>query len=210
MMHEIFFTETDRIAVIAPHPDDECLGASAPLLLAADRTDIYVLTDGSHGNKERSVKEELAIRKKQFEAEMEYLKPHKWYWLVVEDTKLEKHPEIANKIDFTGYTKIFLPQPDSLHPDHVAATQICCNAIRAQGSTAMCYSYEVFSPFHNPGYYIDITPLEDKKRKLIRFHEDQSEQEEIAMSLNAFRAAQTFCYPEFRYVECYDRIDIYD
>ena len=49
--------------------------------------------------------------------------------------------------------------------------------------------------------------MEDEKRKLIRFHEDQSEQEEIALALNAFRAAQMF-NPQIRYVECYDRIDV--
>ena len=75
MAEEIIFTEKDRIAVIAPHPDDECLGAAAALLRATDRTDIYVLTDGSHGCEERSIEEELAIRKRQFEAKMEYLKP---------------------------------------------------------------------------------------------------------------------------------------
>ena len=43
--------------------------------MAADRTDIYVLTDGSHGNPAKTVQEEAAIRKRQFEAEMEYVRP---------------------------------------------------------------------------------------------------------------------------------------
>ena len=49
MIRELKFTDKDSIAVIAPHPDDECLGVSAALLKAADRTDVFVLTDGSHG-----------------------------------------------------------------------------------------------------------------------------------------------------------------
>ena len=53
MSKKITFTEEDRIAIIAPHPDDECMYAAGVLLLASDRTDIFVLTDGSHGNKER-------------------------------------------------------------------------------------------------------------------------------------------------------------
>ena len=34
MRQEIRFTNEDRIAIIAPHPDDECLGAASALILA--------------------------------------------------------------------------------------------------------------------------------------------------------------------------------
>ena len=64
MRERIVFQDNDRIAVIAPHPDDECLGAGAVLLLAPERTDIFVLTDGSHGNPEKSIEEEAEIRRK--------------------------------------------------------------------------------------------------------------------------------------------------
>ena len=79
MRERIVFQDNDRIAVIAPHPDDECLGTAAVLLLAPERTDIFVLTDGSHGNPEKSIEEEAEIRRKQFEAarlEMARLRGH--------------------------------------------------------------------------------------------------------------------------------------
>ena len=101
MIHELSFSKNDRIAVIAPHPDDECLGASAPLLLVPDQTDVFVLTDGSHGNRERPFEEEAEVRKKQFEAEMEWVKPHSYTWIGVEDTKMSLHPEAVRNIDFT-------------------------------------------------------------------------------------------------------------
>ena len=208
LLNEIVFSENDRIAVIAPHPDDECLGAAAALLKATERTDIYVMTDGSHGCKEHSIEEECAVRKRYFEAEMEYLKPHAWHWLGVEDTKLKEHSEIAEEIDFTKYTKIFMPDMDSLHPDHVAAAKMCCNAIRKQGSEAECYFYEVCTPLHKTSHYIDITDVEEEKRKLIRCHGDQSKQEQIALALNAFRASQMI-YHDYKYVECYESVDVY-
>ena len=210
MRKEIRFNDNDRIAVIAPHPDDECLGASAALLMAPERTDIFVLTDGSHGYKGRSVEEEAAVRRRQFEAEMAYVRPHAWEWLGIEDTKLKEHSEVAMKIDFTPYTKIFLPWLKSMHPDHVAAARMCIDAIRRQGSAAECWSYEIFMPFYDPTHYIDITAIEKEKRRLVRFHEDQSAAHERAtLSLNAFRAAQMFSHPEYKYVECYDKIDVY-
>ena len=207
MRKEIILAKNDRIAVIAPHPDDECLGASAVLLQAPEQTDIYVLTDGSHGSAKRYVEEEATVRKAQFEAEMAYLRPHGWYWLGIEDTKLDKHGEAADQIDFTGYTKIFLPWLGSLHPDHVAAAKMCIKAIQRQKPQAECYSYEINAPFSYPSHYIDITAMEERKRRLVRFHADQAGQEQITLALNAFRAAQMLRFPQYKYVECYLRIE---
>ena len=130
MREELKFNEDDKIAIIAPHPDDECYGASSALITMPDRTDIYVLSDGSHGNKDKSIEEEAAIRRSQFDAEMDYIKPHKAVWLGYEDTTLTKHYEAADEIDFTQYTKVFLPWNESLHPDHRAACDMCCKAIQ--------------------------------------------------------------------------------
>lgn len=208
MREKIFFTKNDRIAIIAPHPDDECMFAAGVLLLAADRTDIYVLTDGSHGNKNHSIQEESIIRKKQFDTEMEYVKPHAVYWFGAEDTKLSENTEIVKKIDFSPYTKIFLPWIESLHPDHRAAASMCINEIQRQGCNAECYSGEVYKPLPLPSHYIDITSLAGEKRKLIRFHEDQKELENVVLSLNAFRAAQMLSMPECKFAECYEKIHI--
>lgn len=207
-LDKLVITEKDRIVLIAPHPDDECLGAAAVLLKVPHLTDIYVMTDGCHGSSERTVEEEMAVRRRQFEAEMEYVKPHAWYWIGVEDTKLMEHFEAADRIDFTEYTKIFLPEIGSRHPDHTAAALMCCDAIRKQHATAECYSYEVLTAFHDPTHYIDISGQEEKKRRLIRFHGDQEKQERIALSLNAYRAAQLLDY-DYEYVECYEKLDVY-
>lgn len=208
MRREIAFTEEDRIAVIAPHPDDECLGVSAALLTAADKTDIFVLTDGSHGCKTRTVEEEAAVRKAQFEAEMEYVKPHDYTWIGVEDTKMAAHPEAVRQIDFTPYSIIFIPWLESLHPDHRYAAAYCIDTIRRQKAKAACYSYEIVAPFHNPTHYIDITSIEKEKRKLIRFHEDQQGQERINLSLNAFRAAQMIKREDILYTETFLKVDV--
>ena len=185
MTEQLRLESTDSIAVIAPHPDDECLGVASALLTAPERTDVYVMTDGSRGSKERSIEEEAVVRKRQFEAEMAYVRPRKFVWLGFGDTKLGKHPEAADKIDFTQYTKVFLPWHESLHPDHRAAADMCCRAIKRQGATAECYSYEINAPFYRPTHYIDITDLAEEKRKLVRFHADQVGHENITLSLPA-------------------------
>lgn len=210
MREELIFQSDDRIAIIAPHPDDECLGASAALLKAPDRTDVFVLTDGSHGCPDRSIEEEAAVRRRQFEAEMSYVSPRHWQWLGYEDTKLSEHQDAADKIDFTVYTKIFLPWIESLHPDHRAAVQICRRAIRKQKATAECFSYEVNAPFHTPTHFSDLTGLEEEKLKLAAFHEDQAEQPPMTLALNRFRAAQMLRREDVECAECYIKIDPYD
>ena len=207
MTEELKFNENDVIAVIAPHPDDECLGASAALIMAPKQTDVYVLSDGSHGDPEKSIEEEAAIRKAQFDAEMEYVKPRKAVWLGYEDTKLAKHEEAADEIDFTQYTKVFLPWNESLHPDHRAACDICCKAMQRQKAEPECYIYEVNAPFHKPTHFIDITDIIDEKRKLIDFHKDQLEQKEMTVSLNRFRAAQLLSKTSVEYAEGYLKVN---
>ncbi len=68
MWEELKISHDDLIAVIAPHPDDECLGASFALLTVPERTDVYVLSDGSHGNSKRTVEEEASFRKASLDA----------------------------------------------------------------------------------------------------------------------------------------------
>lgn len=210
MIEELIFEKDDVIAVIAPHPDDECLGAFAALHMMPEKTDIYVLSDGSHGNPDKSIEEEALIRRRQFDAEMDYLKPRRAVWLGYEDTTLSKHYEAADQIDFTPYTKVFLPWHKSLHPDHRAACEMCCIAMQKQKAAPDCYIYEVFAPFHRPTHFFDITDSVDEKCRLIEFHEDQIIQKDSNISLNRFRAAQLFSRTAVKYAECYLKVDPYD
>ena len=207
MREELIFDSDDSIAVIAPHPDDECLCAAAPLIMAPDRTDVYVISDGSHGNAERSIEEEAIVRKRQFDAEMDYVKPRRHVWLGYEDTKLAEHYEAADEIDFTRYTKVFLPWNESPHPDHRACAYMCCEAIARQKSLADCYMYELNAPFRKPTHFCDMTGVIDEKRKLIDFHEDQIGNKEIAIALNRFRGAQLLSRPSVVYAERYLMVD---
>ncbi len=201
------FDHNDAIAVIAPHPDDECLGASSALLTVPDLTDVYVLTDGSHGSKERSFEEEARIRRAQFDAEMAFVKPRRIHWLGYEDTTLSDHPEAADSIDFTKYTKIFLPWHRSPHPDHRAASVMCCETVIRQKASCECYSYEITNPFYNPTHFVDITDIIAEKNRLIDFHQDQADQKYITISLNAYRGAIHYRSPSARYLECYLKVD---
>ena len=124
--------------------------------------------------------------------------------------RLAKHYEAADEIDFTQYTKVFLPWNESLHPDHRAACDMCCKAIQKQKATPECYIYEVNAPFHKPTHFFDITGIIDEKKKLIDLHKDQIKQKDIPLSLNRFRAAQLISRTAVEYAECYLKVDPYE
>ena len=84
---------------------------------------------------------------------------------------------------------------------------MCCRAIRRQKAQAECYIYEIGTPFYRPSHYADITQLVDEKKRLIRFHRDQLENEDINISLNLFRGAQILSNPQCKYAECYLKAD---
>lgn len=104
---------------------------------------------------------------------MSIVKPRNWFWLGIEDTKVSDNPDFATQIDFTRYTKVFLPWGKSLHPDHRATYESCLSQIKQQNANkAEYYMYEVCAPFRNPRYYIDITDVLDRKHELIRCHKE--------------------------------------
>lgn len=206
----IVIDSEDKIAIIAPHPDDECIGVGGILSLYPELCDVFVLTDGRYGGKGKKPEVEKKIRKKQFENEMNYAKVVCFRWLGYEDGDLLNHKECLSDIDFSVYTKIFLPWGDDNHTDHTAAYMFAIERLREQNIIlAEIYQYEVHVPFHDVTHYLDITDVMDYKKKLIRFHEDQIscvDYDEIVTSLNKYRACQ--CNHPNKYYEAYLRVDI--
>lgn len=56
----------DKILILAPHPDDECIGAGGILALFPELCNVIVLTDGRQGQGMISPEIEKEIRKKSF------------------------------------------------------------------------------------------------------------------------------------------------
>ena len=55
----------DKILIIAPHPDDECIGCGGLLSLYPEKCSVVVMTDGSQGNINVDPEQEAIIRKNQ-------------------------------------------------------------------------------------------------------------------------------------------------
>ena len=201
---------SDSILVVAPHPDDECIGAGGVLSLYPELCDIIVLSDGCHGAQGVSQTEERKIRRQQFEDEMQHLKPRSYQWMGYEDGTLMEHPEILNAFDFSSYTKIFLPWYDDNHLDHTATYMYAIQrVIQQRHIQTEIYQYEVHVPFHDVTHFLDITDVIDTKRRLIQFHRDQIKllpYDMMSMALGKYRACQAG-FTE-GYIEAYLAVDI--
>ena len=200
----------DKIVIIAPHPDDECIGAGGLLALYPELCDVIVLTDGRQGQKKVNPNIEKEIRKKEFEEEMDYLKVPTYKMLGYEDGALTKHMDCLNNFDFSIYTKIFLPWGDDNHPDHTAAYLSSIEQIKRQNiQKAEIYQYEVHVPFHDITHILDISSVIEEKMKLIQFHKSQLaslQYDKVAKALGKYRACQ-YNLPG-QYLEAYMQTDI--
>lgn len=190
----ICFNKEDRIAIIAPHPDDECIGVGGLMLKYPSQCDLFIVTDGRQGNILVEPDVEARIRREQFEEEMKLVKVNTYYWLDYQDGALMTYSNnILADIDFSCYTKIFIPWGDDNHSDHAAVWSLAIECLQKKAVKAEVYQYEVHVPFHDVSHYVDITEMIEKKIELINCHKDQVNAvpySEIARALGKYRACQ--------------------
>ena len=197
--------ENDKILVVAPHPDDECIGAGGLLVCYPNICKVLVLTDGRHGQGDMTPEKIRVIREKEFIKEMEAAGIEEYELLGYEDGTLMQHIDCLEKTDLSIFTKIFVTGIHDGHPDHTAACLSVLRALRSQGIKDMeIYLYEVHSLLHQATHMLDITDVLDRKLHLIRFHQSQLRglaYDKMAKSMAEYRALQN--RREGHYIEAY-------
>lgn len=204
-MQTLTVKDSDRLLIIAPHPDDECIGTGGILASFPKQCTVFVLTDGRQGQGGEPQEREKEIRKQEFLAEMGALGIRDYRMLEYEDGTLMHHTDCLNHIPLSDYTKIFVTGVYDNHPDHTAACVSVYNALRAQRIRNMeLYLYEVHSLMQEPSHMLDISDVMDKKLELIRFHKSQLTSlpyDRLSENMAKYRAIQNR-QPE-RYLETY-------
>ena len=209
ILDPLSISKDERFVVVAPHPDDESLGAGGVLLAHPGQADVFVVSDGSLGNPAVEPAQMAARRHAEFERAMVLARPASSDWLGFPDARLAEHPECVDAIDFTRYSKAFLPWIGSLHPDHRALARFCLGAIAKQGADCEAYLYELQAPFRSPTHYFDITDFVERKRELVSCYESTLEiypQDEVTLALNKFRSCQR--EEPAQWCECFLHVDV--
>lgn len=164
----------DKILIIAPHPDDECIGPGGILCLYPSQCSVLVLSDGREGLEDVIPEIGKEIRKAEFIQEMQFIGISDYQMLDYKDGTLLQHTDCLQNIDLSIYTKIFVTGSHDNHPDHTAAYISLCQALHKQQIRNVdIYLYEIHAPLRNATHMLDITSVINKKQRLISFHQSQ-------------------------------------
>ncbi|RKI79318.1 hypothetical protein D7V90_15980 [bacterium 1xD42-87] len=197
--------ESDRILIIAPHPDDECIGAGGILAMYSALCRVLVLTDGRQGQGDAAPEIEKEIRKQEFAREMQFLGITDYQMLEYEDGTLMQHTDCLERVDLSCFTKVFVTGIHDGHPDHTAACVSVFQALRRQSIDEIeIYLYEIHAPLREVTHLLDITEVMERKQELIRFHQSQLgtlPYDRLAKSMAEYRALQNRMRD--RYVEAF-------
>lgn len=184
--------ESEKILIVAPHPDDECIGVGGLLALYPKQCHVLIMTDGRIGQSNYSEEDTIKIRKNELESELGSI-GITYEYMDVPDGMLSKHIDILDNYDLSNYSKIFVTSPKDGHPDHTAAFLCVRSAIKKQQNLPDIYLYEVHNPIESPTHMLNITSVIGKKTELIKCHKSQIKAvayDNMALSLSIYRAIQ--------------------
>ena len=198
----------DRVAVLAPHPDDDMLGCGGTLCkhrLAGDTVTVIYLTDGARGNDHAGPPDMALAQQRQREATVAAgtLGIDDLIFLDHPDGKLPVNQKTAFQIlDILIQRKagaIFLPFLLDEHPDHLAANKLFAILAKEIDRQATVYAYEIWTPL-KPNRLVDITAVAHQKETAIREHHSQMKHIDYAgaiLGLNRFRSLSSGYHDSF-------------
>ena len=180
-------TETDRILVVAPHPDDESIGCGGLLAKYGAQCEVWVLTDGRYGGKEdeETVKE---IRTIELSNAMQELGINKLRKFDVYDLHLFEREDLLVNEGLSVFTKIFVSYRFDEHTDHEMSYKIVKRAMTENNLTAELYEYEVWTPLQRATHFLDISDVVDVKEKAISCHKSQIQDIDYCRMIRALTA----------------------
>jgi len=204
-----------RITVIAPHPDDETLGAGATIARFADEgVEVSVLIVSGH-LPPLYPPEAFATTRREADAALALLGAKDWAFLEIPATKVHEVPvaELTGKISSFVRSHepdvVLLPFPDR-HIDHRVifdASVVACRPIHA-AAPRVVLAYETLSETHwnvpgiepafVPELHIDVSAYMDRKQAALACYASQidnapSRSIDACMALARFRGSQNGC-----------------
>jgi N-acetylglucosamine malate deacetylase 1 len=169
------------VLVLAPHPDDDILGAGGTLHkhhLAGDGIITVYMTDGRKGGDGSVTEEDLVkIRREEASRAGKVIGVDRLIFLDHRDGELSANSqttgELIEVISEYNPDIIYLPFVWDAHPDHMATNAVFVSALpRLPRCHFTCYSYEVWSPLV-PNCVVRITDVAEVKKAALEQFESQ-------------------------------------
>ena len=204
-----------RMTVIAPHPDDETLGAGGTIArFAKDGVEVSVLIVSGH-LPPLYPPEAFETTRQEADAALKLLGVKRWNFLKIPATKVHEVPvaelngKISKFVQETNPEVVLLPFPDR-HIDHriiFDASLVACRPIHTK-APRLVMAYETLSETHwnapgiepafGPELFVDTTAYMDRKKAALecyasQIHNAPSRSIEACMALAKFRGSQNGC-----------------
>lgn len=204
-----------RVAVFAPHPDDEvfgCGGAIALHVRAGCAVQVILLTSGGHGASTAAYVSEREAESREAARILGIAPPQYWglpdRGLSYGEALVQR---ISDAIQDAAADVVYAPSPWELHPDHQATALAVMEAVRRLGAGIHLCFYEVSAPLR-PNLLVDITPVAELKQLAMQAFQSQERKLPYASfvsALNRFRALTVHPAAEtVEAFECYSGADL--
>ena len=200
---------TERVLVVAPHPDDETLGCGGTLLrMASEGAQIAWLIATSMSEKDGYSAESMAERKQEIVKVREAYGFCEVYALDLPARRLDTYPVAELVAEFSRVFKayqpseLFLPHRQDVHTDHRSvfdAGSACAKWFRYD-SVRRVFAYETLSetdfaldaqPPFAPNCFIDISAFLERKIEIMSMYRSEIGEFPFPRSVEAIRALAT-------------------
>ena len=221
---------TNRVVVLAPHPDDESFGCGGTLARASAhgaQVHVVFMTDGAKGydpaRLDGADAEAVAAfqatlratRKAEAAAAGRALGLAEPVFLDLPDGRLRGHPDavphLADTLSRLQPDVVMLPWFADPHPDHWATVAAFHRAARQAGlpASTLCWGYEVWSPMV-ANAFVDIGASFDAKQAAMAEHRSQLVDVDYVRVINGLSAYRSLAagfstgHAEAFFVETHD------
>ncbi len=208
--------ETDKILIIAPHPDDEAIACGGFILKYHKQIDVLcVNSSGVKYSQDTLSAEEIADNRcKEFVKVMEFAGINNYYiekiWGVPPMiNQIKKHfNDYLKNFDFKDYDYIFVPHSLDAHIEHryVGNKLLKCFLFKTGYKRNLkIVRYELWSTIQKPNCYVDITDYVQQKEEMINAYVSKraAGYAKRILGLNCYRALQIDVLNPEKYVEAY-------
>lgn len=180
---EFSFESIKHALMVAPHPDDEMLGAGGVLLKYADKFDCICIASAGVQTPNITAEARADIRIKEFQQVMDAIGiKNRWifktFGVPPMNDQIEKYfDDYCKVLDTKKYDCIFLPHPKDNHSEHQYITNKLFKRIlkrKGYNPKAKIVFYEVWAPIMIPNYFEDISDVFFKKQKCLEMYASQN------------------------------------
>ena len=169
--------ENEKALLLAPHADDESIGAGGTLAKYNKNFDVICLTNGIKGLKSLPPEEAKKVREQEFLDAMNIAKVNSAKVLGIDDRDVIAGYDELSKIEIKDYDYIFLPNLIDTHKDHKSVSILVKKLLenKPHKETIQIVFYEVWSTLALPNRFIDVSETFEIKAKMLEAHKSQME-----------------------------------